>query len=326
MKKKWLFAALMLLLLVLALSRFDGWNLLHSLKQIPLWSLALLIGMQIVSQLLVNLQWYKMAKFINLPVSFGDMFYINCQGAVIDSITPGVKFGGEVTRAVQISRKGNCPGETAASVVAMQKLFSLSAFFIINLFAAGFVIGKTSFLQAWYLHLTVYAVLILFLLLFFAVFLMPHRMKIFFQTGKEPRFLWVSRIRNFFITLLDHVISIRKNAGICVLLFLLSLLIWVVYPVKMYLLAVQILPGVDIMYIASVTFVSYMVAMLPVFPGGLGGFEGTMTGLLLTMGFIHSDAFVITVIFRFITFWFVLLFSIVYAAVYKVGFMLKDSA
>ena len=137
MKKKWLLAALILVLLFFALSRFDGWNLLNSLKQIPLWSLLLLVGLQFATQLLVNLQWHKMAKFANIPVTFGEMFYINCQGAVIDSITPGVKFGGEVTRAAQISRMAKCSGEQAASLVAAQKLFSLSAFFLINLFAAG---------------------------------------------------------------------------------------------------------------------------------------------------------------------------------------------
>lgn len=318
MKKKWLFGALILLFLILALSRFDTWNLLHSLKQIPLWSVIVLLGIQVVSQLLVNLQWYKIAKFINTSVSFREMFYINCQGAVIDSITPGVKFGGEVTRGVQISRIGNCSGETAASLVAMQKLFSLSTFIIINLFAVGYIIGNASFLSAWYLQIIIYSVLMLFLLLFAAVFFIPYRMKVYIETRKEPRFSWIKKARGFFITLLDNVIAIRKNTKICIMLFLLSAIIWLIYPVKMYLLAVQILPGVNIMYIGAVTFVSYMVAMLPIFPGGLGGFEGTMTGLLLTMGFINSDAFIVTVIFRFVTFWFVMLFSIAYIGFYKI--------
>ena len=242
----------------------------------------------------------------------------------MDSITPGVKFGGEVTRAVQISRMGNCRGEQAAALVAMQKLFSLSAFFFINLFAIGHLIGacgeasgKTPFLEAGYLQVLIYGILIVFLLMFFCLFLMPQRIKTYFQTKENTRFLWMLKIKSFFLTLLDQVISIRQNTKICIVLFLLSFLIWLIYPAKMYLLAVQVFPGVPVMYIGAVTFVSYMVAMLPIFPGGLGGFEGTMIGLLLAVGFLQSDAFIVTVVFRFVTFWFVMLFSIVFIAFYR---------
>jgi uncharacterized membrane protein YbhN (UPF0104 family) len=46
--------------------------------------------------------------------------------------------------------------------------------------------------------------------------------------------------------------------------------------------------------------------MLPIFPGGLGGFEGTMSTLLLIMGLSLSEAAMVAVVFRFITFWFVI--------------------
>jgi uncharacterized protein (TIRG00374 family) len=86
----------------------------------------------------------------------------------------------------------------------------------------------------------------------------------------------------------------------------------------MYLLAVLFLPSVNILFLGAVTFVSYLAAMIPVFPGGIGAFEGTMSALLLTMGFGQSDALVITIIFRFITFWFVLLGSLGFIGVHKV--------
>jgi len=311
------FALLIFLLLTLTLSRFDGWNLLESVKQIPLWSVALLLVLQIVTQLLVNFQWYKIAQLADTPVSFRNMFLINCQGAVIDSITPGVKFGGEVTRGVQISRMGNCSGEQAAALVAMQKLFSLGAFFLINLFVIGNIVSGAEFLTAIYLQIAVYAILLFFLLLFLIIFFMPRQLKIYLQKKPSPRFSWMLRTRIFFLTLFDQVIAVRKNTKVCAALFLLSLLIWLIYPAKMYLLAVQVFPAAPVMYTGAVTFASYMVAMIPVFPGGLGGFEGTMTGLLLTMGLMQSDAYVITVLFRFVTFWFVMLFSIVYIVCHK---------
>ena len=297
-------------LLLFALSRLDAQSLLHSIRQIPLWLAALLIGLQIVSQLLVNLQWHQIAKFTDADVSFGNMLYINCQGAMMDSITPGVKVGGEVTRAVQISRRGNCSGEQAVAVVALQKLFSLSAFFFINLFTVGYLIGRVPLLQIRYMQFFVYGILLFFLLLFVGVFLAPRRIKVYLQARKNSRFSWVRRVRGFLLTLLDQVVSIRGNTKAWVMLSLLSFFIWLLYPVKMYLLAIQFFPDAHTVYIGAVTFASYMVAMIPIFPGGLGGFEGTMSGLLLTMGFEMSDAVVVTVLFRFVTFWFVMLFSL----------------
>jgi len=297
-------------LLLFALSRLDAESLLYSIRQIPLWLAALLVGLQIVSQLLVNLQWHQIAKFTDADVSFGNMFYINCQGAVMDSISPGVKVGGEVTRAVQISRRGNCSGEQAASVVALQKLFSLSAFFFINLFTVGYLIGRVPLLQVRYVQFLVYGILLLFLVLFVGIFLAPQRIKAYLKTRENPRFSWMRKVKGFFLTLLGQVVSIRKNTKVWVMLALLSFLIWLLYPVKLHLLAVQFFPDANAVYIGAVTFASYMVAMIPIFPGGLGGFEGTMSGLLLAMGFEVSDAVVVTVLFRFVTFWFVMLLSL----------------
>ena len=236
----------------------------------------------------------------------------------MDSITPGVKIGGEITRSVQISRTANCSGEQAAAVVALQKLFSLSAFFLINIFALGYIISHAPILEACYLRFFVYGILVLFLLFFLCLFLMPRRIKTYLQKKENPRSLWALKVKSFFHTLLDQIISIRRNTRICVLLFLLSNMIWLIYPVKIYLLAVQFFPGANIMITGAIAFASYMVAMLPIFPGGLGGFEGTMSGLLLAIGFMQSDALVITILFRFVTFWFVMLFSIIFISIYKV--------
>ena len=281
--------------------------------------MALLIGLQIVSQLLVNLQWHQIAKFTDADVSFGNMFYINCQGAVMDSITPGVKVGGEVTRAVQISRRGNCSGEQAVAVVALQKLFSLSAFFFMNLFTVGYLIGRVPLFQVRYIQFFVYGILLLFLLIFASIFIAPGRIKVYLQARKNSRFSWARRVRGFLLMLLDQVISIRGNTKAWVMLSLLSFFIWLLYPVKMYLLAIQFFPDAHAVYIGAVTFASYMVAMIPIFPGGLGGFEGTMSGLLLTMGFEVSDAVVVTVLFRFVTFWFVMLLSLGFIVFRKIA-------
>jgi len=213
----------------------------------------------------------------------------------MDSITPGVKVGGEVTRAVQIRRIGKCSAEQAAATVAMQKLFSFGAFLLLCVFAVVYLIGEVpSLLPA------VLGIAALILLLTVAVILLRRKLKRFLHALKE------------------HSKALCKNPKACVSLVLLSILIWMIYPVKMYILVMHFFPGANVVYIGAITFISYMVAMIPIFPGGLGGFEATMSGLLIAVGFLGNDAVVVTVLFRFLTFWFVLLLSLAFIGFRKI--------
>jgi len=316
--------AVLIILLLFALLQIDRESLLQSIRQVPVWLIILLGTLQIITQFLVNLQWHQISKIANSPMSFRDMFYINCQGAIMDCITPGVKFGGEVTRAVQISRIGNLPGEHSAAIVALQKLFSLSALFFILIFTVGYLVGQVPFLQARHLQFMIYGLLSMFILIFIGMFIMPGRIIKLLQNGQNPKRLSFSRVRSFLITLFGQIESVRKNKRALAMLSLLSLFIWLLYPAKMYILAIQFLPAAHAVLIAAITFAAYMVAMLPIFPGGIGGFEGTMSGLLVSVGYAVSDAATMTIIFRFITFWFVMMLSVVFIAFCKASKSIRE--
>ncbi|MCL1863545.1 MAG: flippase-like domain-containing protein [Defluviitaleaceae bacterium] len=252
-------AIVIAVLLVVAIAQIDRENLIHSVRQIPIWLIALMVGLQVVTQILVNLQWYTIARMSDISITFRSIFLANCQGNIIDSITPGIKFGGEVARAVKIKKIVNCTVLQAAALVAVQKIFSIGAMLVVLSFVLGVPV----------------------LSLLLLAFLVPIK-------AKRPQLF---RMKSVWV-------------------FLLSLLIWMLYPLKMYIVVMQFFSEANFMHVSVVTFSSYVVAMIPIFPGGLGGFEGTMTGLLVAMGVVVSDAAVITVFFRFVTFWLVMIFSL----------------
>ncbi|MCL2674310.1 MAG: flippase-like domain-containing protein [Defluviitaleaceae bacterium] len=317
MEKKWALTALIAVLIVAALLRIDAASLAASIQQVPLRLILLLIGLQIVSQLLVNAQWYRIANIADVRISFRDMLYVNCQGAVVDAITPGVKFGGEITRAVRLNKISGCGTEAAAAVVALQKIFSISALLAIQLFTVGHLFGMIPRLQAVHMQVLIFGVLLLFLLILAGVFFMAPQIMQYLQKREEPQHTWLRRVRSFVYTLAEHIYVIRGNKASIAAFTILSVAIWVLYPGKMYLIAMQFAPEISWAYIAAITFAAYMVAMLPIFPGGLGGFEATMAGLLVVVGFAASDAAVITIVFRFVTFWLVMLLSLLYCAIYR---------
>ena len=315
---KWIVTAIVLIFLALTILRLDIQSLLDSIKQISPWTVFLLFGLQIVTQLLINLQWHQITKSFTSPIGFGEMLYVNAQAEIIH-IAPGGHIGCDVFRAVQIHRCGDISGEQSASVVAIQKLFSLSAFFTISLVSMGFFIGQVPWLQETHFQILLYGLLTLFLILLGCVFVIPYRMSAYLNKRwkKEARFSWVNKLQSFVINSLNHVAYLGKNTKILIRLILIAFAIWILYPLKLYLLAFQLMPDVSALHVTAAAFLSYTVAMIPIFPGGLGGFEATMTGLLLSMGFAQGGALVITVMFRFATFWFVILMNLVYLVGYK---------
>ncbi|NLV92178.1 MAG: flippase-like domain-containing protein [Firmicutes bacterium] len=317
MLKRWFWWLAAGVLLLFLWRQVDMAELQHSVAQIPWQVLVALLVVQIVTQVLLNFQWYRIAKLAAIDIPFWRMFYINAQGSVMESITPGVKVGGEITRAVQIARIGNCSGHQAAVVVALQKIFSLSAFVLINIFSVLYLSNRSALFPTSPAKIAILGVLVVFVLIFCLMFLLPKRMLNWLAAKEEVRPNRSGAVRRFLQNLLEHILLFENQSGELILQFVLALAIWLLYPAKLYVLAVQIQPDIPLVYIGSITFVSYLIGMLPLFPGGLGGFEGTMTGLLRGLGVPLSGAAALAVIFRFVTFWFVILVSLCYAAVYN---------
>lgn len=99
-------------------------------------------------------------------------------------------------------------------------------------------------------------------------------------------------------------------------LICLSLLMWLLYPLKYYLVAQAY--GIEISFssISSATFIAYFTSLLPLTPGGLGTFELSMAHILFMNGLSLSEGLLIAGTGRLITFWFPLLISILFAASY----------
>lgn len=307
---------LLSILLVLILWQFDFTNLLISIRQVPTLAFIGLLIIQVISQLLINYQWCRIGKIMGGNHNFFKMLYVNARGAIIECITPGVKVGGEVTRALLLNNELNYSSQEAATLVTMQKMVSFSSFFIINLFAFAHVSNKIEIFQATFVKVMVYFFLLALIGLLVAMFIgtsfLEDRI-----TNITPKHRWTGILHTFMITLLSNIKVLKNKKGEIYKQFLLSLTIWILFPLKMILLVHLFTTNYDWIFLTEVTFVSYMVGMIPLLPGGIGGFEATMTSLLIVMQMNANDAFAITLLFRFITFWFVILISFVYAGIWK---------
>lgn len=312
-KAGWIVVAL---LLVIALTRFDFHSLGTSLRQVPLPALLALLGLQVVTQLLVNYQWCRIGLAIGGKHGFWQMLYVNARGAVVDAITPGVKAGGEVARGVLLVRAVGYSPQQAAVLVTIQKIASLFSFFLINLAAFTHISTRLQTVGGPALQGAVYTVLLGFLGL---TGLLLTRAEWIEQRAAswKPTWRWSRALRGYLTTLVSSLKDLKEIKGELFRQFALASAIWLLYPVKMILLVRLFTPQFDPVIVAEITFIAYMVGMIPLLPGGLGGFEAVMASLLMAVGVEASPALAITLLFRFITFWSVMALSLVYIGIWK---------
>lgn len=307
---------IMLLIYTTRQSNFVG-TLDIVLHTMPSSLLLKLIGLQVITQLLLNFQWYRLCKVFGWPTSFFKLLVVNAYGTVADALTPGEKVGGEVTRLLQLnSYLGYSAGESAI-LVAIQKTLSLSALVILNLMVVVTMADHVPFLQAWPVRLLMSSLLIIIgVFLYFLLFrthLLSRRMASI-KTSRKWLLHFFDWVKEFSL----HTENIRQNRGELILQFVLSLLIWSLFPFKLILLVMPHTTSIPVLVLFGTTFISYFAAMIPLLPGGLGTFEATMSGILTAYGLLLNQAVAVTIIFRFITFWFVLLLSLMIIGIYKV--------
>lgn len=105
--------------------------------------------------------------------------------------------------------------------------------------------------------------------------------------------------------------------------FAVSTGVWLLFPGKMVILAAILGVRLPFSVLISVTMVSYMMGMFPLTPGGIGTFEGTMLALLALVGVGYTTSLTITLVFRFVTFWLMILAGMVFIFIYEFSLNLK---
>ncbi len=306
------------ILLLVMLWQFDFTEFFISIRKVSLLGFIALLFLQVISQLLVNYQWCRISKIMGGENNFFKMLYINTRGMIIECVTPGVKVGGEVTRGILLKKELNYSTQEAATLVTIERMLSFSSFFLINIFAFAHISNEFEIFQAVFIKVIIYFFLIALLGILILIFACSSSLENRIRTS-NPRYKWSDVIKQFMLSLLSNIKVLKSIKGEIYKQFLLSLIIWIIFPMKMILLVHLFTSNYDPIFLAEVTFISYLVGMIPLLPGGIGSFEATMASLLMVMEIKSGNALAITLLFRFITFWFVILISLLYIAIWKLG-------
>ncbi len=314
-------AVITVIVLIYIVVQTDFTLIWAQVQTIPPKLFGLLLALQLITQFSLNYQWYRLCKVLRLPVSFKKLLVVNSYGMVVDAANPGEKVGGEVARVVQLNRILGFHTNQSTSLVTIQKSLSLVSLVILNTLAVIVLSNKVSFLSSLYTRVLLVAILLsMAALLVYALFFTPrlnNRVQKIKSQGKVAT--WVKRwIEDFS----QNTRTIGNRSGEWTFQILLSVGIWALFPLKLYLIVSQY-ATINLFALFAITFISYFAAMIPLLPGGIGTFEAAMSGMLIAYSLSVEGAIAISLIFRFITFWFVVLFSIAVILFWKISNLIR---
>lgn len=298
-------------LFIFLLTQLDYISMMGAISQVPLTLLIGLVIIQLTDLCIVNFEHMRLAKTVGYHMSFLKMLYIVCLGHIFDGITPGGGVGGEAIKIMQLKRQADVPYTTGTAVVLSQKTISTCALIFFCLLGFIYMVATNSINMALWMQIGIIVLLIGILVLVFWIFYNPSHFII--KANKIKR----KKIREGIVLFLEGIVQISGNRKECFFQIFMSLIVWAINPLRIYLLLQITGSQVNVVLVFGIVFVAYAAAMLPIFPGGMLGFEASMIGLLSMVGVPGDQSVFITMLFRFLTFWFVIAVSLLYTGAYK---------
>lgn len=279
-----------LALIILLFSQTNLLEISHALFQVSLVTLVFLLLLQLLTLVLVTLQWKILFESIHEDVSFRRILMMNFVGTFYESLTPAMKSGGEAFKVYYL-KKHHYTMPRVSSVLITQKTVSFITFFILlSLSLVYFSLFNRIELFVW-ITLIFFSVLIFILILVIWIVLKVPSKKAWFNELKSslglmlkrPKYLLISALVGFFI--------------------------WGLFAYKFYVITSAFNLSVSFFDSGALTFIPYSIGLLPLSPGGLGTFEASMTYLLYPNFSSYGEALSITILFRFISHWFIFLLA-----------------
>lgn len=291
--KKHLFKGIGVLVLITIILLYPSWpRVFHMLKEIPRRLFVQLFLLQIITILLSNYIWYVLLK---REISFFRVLSIYLTGSLMESITPAVKLGGEAVKVYLFHQFSNRTIPDLLATLLVQKYISLLPFLFlcsIILLIAPFTYPLPS---SFYLG---------FLLLLSICILLFYQKK-----GKGEKYHLfgpLKRLKHIKVKA-KNLLDRREGRSLLVI----SFIIWALYPMKVYIVANALKGITHPLHSAISTFVAYLVSMIPLLPGGIGSFEGTLAYLFTLTGNSQTKGLAIALASRSITFYGPLLLSLI---------------
>ena len=299
---KTIFSLILILISVsLFFYKFNIREIMAVVNLIPVYVILLVLLLHIITLVLGSYKWYLMLAGIDHHRKMGLIFKIHISTIYFDNITPGAKMGGEGVRLYMMRRLAGTDYASVTGLIGLDKVTSMLPFIAMCIIAFAWQWSNfyKSLLGRW-----------IFIVLFFLTLIILTATAALLKLGRKGRGfneIKPSRLK-LFLASAGHAFRevFTRKREVFPLLFL-SSIIWFSYLLKMYILARAIGIKIPFGILSSASILAYLVGMLPLTPGGLGFFDGTIGGILLLFNVNELAIGTLVFLYRLTTYFFTLL-------------------
>ena len=315
MKKKLLYI-IGFTLIIYILTQLNWSEMIYNIGQLNRSVLFLLCSLQIITIFAIAIQWKFMVKLTGRNTSILNVLRVNLRGNIVDAITPGVKVGGEIARVHQVSKVLAIDYSNSLLVVGLQKTLSLITFLFLTLLSfiwfnismsREYILLNILFLIGIILLTTVFSLLIF-------ICIKPKSVEFIFKPIPNT-FKYKDKIMETSIGYGRLIRSLVSRPSYFISQLILGIFIWTLFGLKMYILVGAFNLDINILNVFAITYLTYILGMIPFLPGSIGSFEAGMITLFTIVNVEIEIATLIAIVFRFITFWFEFLLSLVFVGI-----------
>lgn len=283
-----LWSVLLSVVVYLGFIVWNGWGeVAAAVIEIGLAGIAVALLLSLVNYGVRFFRWHEYLKLMNTPVDWMKNIIIYIAGFSLTT-TPGK--AGEMLRGVLLKREG-IPYSISFAVFVSERLSDLLAIIILTL------LGLTYYPEAQPFVVIMVLIVLSILFLISSGPLLGEIVEKFNSHG------YLSSIFGYLL----NILSLARSCHSPVVLLwatLLSLIAWGAEGYAFFL--VLDLMGVDIslLLVMFIYAISLLAGVVSFMPGGLGGVEAAMIGLLVLNGVDDAQAVSATVVIRLTTLWF----------------------
>ena len=275
-----------------------GWDQIWSALRVANPRVLLLLCLlQAVTLLACAGQLWYVLRCSGISLPFSTVFSIYMAGGFVESVTPALKFGGEGVKIYLLRQQTRAEYQHLMGAFLTYKFLSIVPFSIL-LLSTGLL----------YVHpligLPVPVIGLLFLLGGLGCWALLRRQRAssaqpspVTNLGKARRFVAGS------LACARQTVNGRRMA----FMVLIWTGIWMLYPVKLAMVGLGLGLRLPVIPLAVVLYSSYLISMLPLAPGGLGSFEGSLVLFLGGLAVAPQTALAMVLMLRSVTYWFPLL-------------------
>ena len=275
-----------------------GWDQIWSALRVANPRVLLLLCLlQAVTLLACAGQLWYVLRCSGISLPFSTVFSVYMAGGFVESVTPALKFGGEGVKIYLLRQQTRAEYQHLMGAFLTYKFLSIVPFSIL-LLSTGLL----------YVHpligLPVPVIGLLLLVGGLGCWALLRRQRP--SSGTASPGTNLGKARRFIVGSLGYARQTVNGRRMAVMLLVWTG-IWMLYPVKLAIVGLGLGLRLPVIPLAAVLYSSYLISMLPLAPGGLGTFEGSLVLFLGGLAVVPQTALAMVLMLRSVTYWFPLL-------------------